>query len=129
MQTEPHYDNLMDELHRFFEGRLTAAVNAGISETQLIIDPGIGFGKSMSHNYTILTRLRELLGFGRPVLVGVSRKSLLKNEQGEAPADRLEESVTAGTVAVMNGASMLRVHDVKSAVKSRAVLRRTLSVA
>ncbi|MCH7575201.1 MAG: dihydropteroate synthase [Candidatus Marinimicrobia bacterium] len=126
MQDQPHYDNLMDELHRFFEDRLSAAVKAGISESQLIIDPGIGFGKSMIHNYIILNRLRELLSFGRPVLVGVSRKSLLKNKLGESPADRLEETITAQTVAVMNGATVLRVHEVLPAVKSRAILQRTL---
>lgn len=126
MQNEPHYDNLMDELHRFFEDRISAALKAGVSESQLIIDPGIGFGKSMIHNYIILNRLRELLSFGRPVLVGVSRKSLLKNKLGKAPADRLEETITAQTVAVMNGATVLRVHDVLPAVKSRAILQRTL---
>ena len=129
MQNEPHYDNLMDELHRFFEDRLSAAVKAGISESRLIIDPGIGFGKSMSHNYVILKRLRELLSFGRPVLVGLSRKSLLKNDLGKLPTDRLEESVTAQTVAVMNGATMLRVHDLLPAVKSRAIMRRTWGTA
>ena len=123
MQDSPHYDLLMDELHRFFEERLVVAVKAGIDERQLILDPGIGFGKRRSDNYEILRRLREFRIFGRPVLVGVSRKSFLQNPLGETPQERLEESVTAGAIAMANGADILRVHDVLPALKSRAVFQ------
>ncbi len=124
MQQDPHYDYLMDELHRFFDERLTRAVKAGVKEEQLILDPGIGFGKRREDNYEILRRLGELRVFGRPVMVGVSRKSFLQSELGKTPRDRLEESVAAGTIAMMNGADILRVHDVVPALKSRVVFQR-----
>lgn len=123
MQQKPHYDHLMDELHRFFDERLNQAVKVGVAEEQIIIDPGIGFGKRREDNYEILRRLGELRSFGRPLLVGVSRKSFLQNELGETPQERLEESIAAGTIAMVNGAAMLRVHDVRPALKSRTVVR------
>lgn len=123
MQQKPHYDHLMDELHRFFDERLNQAVKVGVAEEQIIIDPGIGFGKRREDNYEILRRLGELRSFGRPLLVGVSRKSFLQNELGETPQERLEESIAAGTIAMVNGAAMLRVHDVRPALKSRSVVR------
>ena len=89
----------------------------------MILDPGIGFGKRRSDNYEILRRLREFKIFGRPVMVGVSRKSFLQNPLGETPHDRLEESIAAGTIAMANGADILRVHDVLPALKSRAVFQ------
>lgn len=123
MQDQPHYDLLMDELHRFFDERLSAAVKAGIDEGQIILDPGIGFGKRRADNYEILRRLREFKGFGRPLLVGASRKSFLNNPLGETPPERLEESIAAGTIAMVNGADILRVHDVLPALKARAVFQ------
>ncbi|MCH7520724.1 MAG: dihydropteroate synthase [Candidatus Marinimicrobia bacterium] len=123
MQHNPHYEHLMDELHRFFDERLNQAVQAGVAEEQMILDPGIGFGKRREDSYEILRRLGELRSFGRPLLVGVSRKSFLQNELGETPQERLEESIAAGTIAMVNGAAMLRVHDVRPALKSRAVVR------
>ena len=129
MQDDPHYDVLMDELHRFFDERLEAAVAIGIQEHQILLDPGIGFGKRREDNYLILRRLRELLVFGRPLVVGVSRKSLLASERGLRPQQRLEETITAGTAAMLNGAHVLRVHDVQAAVKSRIIGRRVLGLA
>ncbi len=126
MQVEPRYDNLMDDLHRFFDERMEACALAGVKEGQLILDPGIGFGKTMAHNYEILRRLRELETFGRPLLIGASRKSLLANKFGETPDQRLEESIAVGTIAMMNGVHILRVHDVKPAIKSRVVVQRSL---
>ena len=123
MQHNPHYEHLMDELHRFFDERLNQAVQAGVAEEQMILDPGIGFGKRREDSYEILRRLGELRSFGRPLLVGVSRKSFLQNELGETPQERLEESIAAGTIAMVNGAAMLRVHDVRPALKARAVVR------
>ncbi|UCH62198.1 MAG: dihydropteroate synthase [Fidelibacterota bacterium] len=126
MQQNPHYDYLMDELHGFFDERLTQAAKAGVKEEQIILDPGIGFGKRRGDNYEILRRLGELRIFGRPVAVGVSRKSFLQSELGEMPRDRLEESIAAGTIAMVNGADILRVHDVVPALKSRIVSRRLM---
>lgn len=126
MQEAPAYDNLMDDLHRFFDERLAAATGAGVPEENIILDPGIGFGKRLADNYEILRRLPELLIFGRPILVGVSRKSFLQNLAGDKPRERLPESITAGTLAMANGAALLRVHDVEPAVKSRTIVRRLL---
>jgi len=129
MQDEPHYDNLMDELHRFFDERMAAAAEAGIKESQIILDPGIGFGKRRADNYEIVRRLRELRIFGRPLLVGTSRKSFLENELGREPKDRLEETITAGALAMANGADILRVHDITPAMKSRTIVQRVLDTA
>lgn len=126
MQQNPHYDYLMDELHRFFDEHMARAVKAGVREEQIILDPGIGFGKRRDDNYEILRRLRELRVFGRPVLVGASRKSFLQSELGGTPRERLEESIAAGTIAMMNGADILRVHDVVPALKSRIVFQRLM---
>lgn len=124
MQANPRYDNLMDEMHRFFHTRLEAATKAGAAETQIILDPGIGFGKRKEDNYEILRRLRELRIFGCPVLIGVSRKSLLLSDLGPIPQERLEETIAAGTLAMANGADIIRVHDVIPAVKSRMIIQR-----
>lgn len=126
MQQDPHYDHLMDELHRFFDERLALAVGVGVGEEQIILDPGLGFGKRREDNYEILRRLWELRVFDRPVMVGTSRKSFLNNDLGPTPEERLEESIAAGTIAMMNGADILRVHDVIPALKSRVVFRRLI---
>jgi len=124
MQDQPRYDHLMDELHRFFDERIDAAVQAGIKESNLIIDPGIGFGKRREDNFEILRRLKELTIFRRPILVGASRKSLLRNPLGETPRERLEETIAAHTIAMANGANIIRVHDIVPALKSRVVVQR-----
>ena len=129
MQTKPYYSLLMDDLHSFFDERLALAVKSGIKEEQIIIDPGIGFGKRREDNYAILRRLRELRVFGRPILVGASRKSFLQSDLGRTPQERLEESIAAGTIAMSNGADILRVHDVLPAVKSRLVVQRLVGQA
>ena len=123
MQEAPQYQLLMDELHRFFDDRMAQALRAGIKEEQMILDPGIGFGKGLEDNFVILRRLPELRVFGRPLMVGVSRKSFLQSEVGPTPEDRLEQSIAAGTVAMFNGADILRVHDVGPAVRSRVVVQ------
>ncbi|MFC1618692.1 dihydropteroate synthase [Candidatus Neomarinimicrobiota bacterium] len=126
MQENPHYDNLLDEMHRFFNERIKSAVEAGIAEENIILDPGIGFGKRKSDNYEILRRLGEFRIFGHPIMVGVSRKSLLMNELGATPQERLEETIAAGTIAMANGADIIRVHDIIPALKSRTIIQRVL---
>lgn len=129
MQQNPHYSNLMDEVHRFFDESIARAVRAGVKEEQIIIDPGIGFGKRKEDNYEILQRLQELRAFNRPIMVGASRKSFLQSDLGNTPQERLEETIAAGTIAMMNGADILRVHDVIPAVKSRIVFQRLMKLA
>jgi dihydropteroate synthase len=113
MQKEPRYADVVQELKHFFEERLGFAVRHGVHEERLILDPGIGFGKSLEHNLEILRRLKEFLSFGRPILVGLSRKSFIGKLLGDVPPEeRLEGSIAAALWAVQEGASGVRVHDV-----------------
>ncbi|MBM3316038.1 dihydropteroate synthase, partial [candidate division WOR-3 bacterium] len=99
-------------------------VRAGISRARMVVDPGIGFGKTAAHNYEILRRLGELRSLGLPVLVGPSRKSFIGAALGTGPEERLEGTLAAGVLAAGNGADFLRVHDVRAAVRALAVADR-----
>jgi dihydropteroate synthase len=116
MQHNPTYARLMDELEAFFEERLNAATRAGIAEDKIVLDPGIGFGKKLEHNVTLLKNLSRLQRFGRPVLVGVSRKSfigrLMAGENSLPPENRLEGTLAATLWAIEQGAQGVRAHDV-----------------
>jgi len=119
MQREPRYDDVASEVAAFLEERLAFAVTAGIPEERICLDPGIGFGKTVEHNLELVRRLVVLLGLGRPVLVGFSRKSSLTKLTGSD--DLLGASVAAGLAAFDHGASILRVHDVKPTVDALTV--------
>jgi len=113
MQQNPSYENLMDELYQYFDERLQMASSTGISAEQIVIDPGLGFGKRIQDNYEILRRLEELRGLGCPILVGPSRKSFI-GKVLDLPVDqRLEGTAAAVALSVANGAHIVRVHDVK----------------
>ncbi len=112
MQRKPVYDDVVGEVSGFLQARLAAASRAGISAERVVLDPGIGFGKSVEHNLDLLRRQRELLVLGRPLLVGWSRKSPLGAVTGRDVGDRLTASVAAALAAVQNGAKVIRVHDV-----------------
>jgi dihydropteroate synthase len=121
MQQDPQYRDVVAEIIRFLRGRLAACAAAGIRKAQVMIDPGIGFGKTLEHNLAILQRLDELTALNRPLVVGVSRKSFLGLLTGEkAPERRVAASVAAGLLAAWKGAAILRVHDV---AEHRAALR------
>jgi dihydropteroate synthase len=123
MQLDPRYDDVVSEVAAFLEGRLAFAVAAGIPEERICLDPGIGFGKTVEHNLELLRRLDELAALGRPVLVGVSRKSTLGRLLGddEARTGTTAASVAAAVLAFERGASILRVHDVREHVEALAV--------
>jgi len=112
MQANPTYENLLDELQLYFERQIELAQRAGIAENRIIIDPGLGFGKRLADNYEIIRRLPELHGLGCPILVGPSRKSFIGKPLDLPPEQRLEGTAAAVTAAVMNGAHIVRVHDV-----------------
>jgi dihydropteroate synthase len=112
MQAHPAYENLLDELYLYFERQIAAARHAGIDDNRMIIDPGIGFGKRVQDNYEIIRRLPELRGLGCPILVGPSRKSFVGKALNLPPEQRLEGTAAAVAAAVMNGAHIVRVHDV-----------------
>jgi dihydropteroate synthase len=122
MQQNPRYDDIVEDVGRFMEGRISAAVKAGVDMEQIIIDPGLGFGKTVEHNMELIARLRELRRLGRPVLAGHSRKSFIGRLTGVGPAElRIAGTITVGTMLIANGADMLRVHDVREAVESAKV--------
>jgi dihydropteroate synthase len=111
------------EVSEFLQARLSAASKAGISAERVVLDPGIGFGKSVEHNLELLQRQRELLALGRPLLVGWSRKSTLGAVTGRDVGDRLTASVAAALAAVQNGAKVIRVHDVAATSDALRVWR------
>ena len=112
MQREPHYEDVVAEVAAFLESRVAVATNAGIRADRIVIDPGFGFGKTLGHNFTLLRRLEDLRVIGRPVLAGLSRKSMLGAVTGRAVDDRTAASLAAAILAVERGARIVRVHDV-----------------
>lgn len=121
MQQRPHYDDVLAELDAFFDERIAACAAAGIEASRLVLDPGFGFGKSLAHNVTLLAQLAHFRDRA-PLLVGMSRKSMLGLLLGGAPVDqRLHAGLAAAVIAVMNGASIVRVHDVKATADALAV--------
>jgi len=121
MQQDVDYVDVVVEVREFLAERVAAAKNAGIEE--IVIDPGIGFGKSASQNFELLQRLREFESVGVPILIGPSRKSFLSSLRSQLPVDRhLEGTIAACCAGVMNGASIVRVHDVKAVKKAIEVI-------
>ena len=123
MQVAPHYDDVVSDVLAFLEARIAFAVERGILEERICVDPGIGFGKTPDQNLELLRRLDELGTLGRPVLVGVSRKSTLGRITGDATATTgtLAGSLAAAVAAFERGASMIRAHDVYETVEALAV--------
>ena len=114
MQLNPHYEDLLGDIKSYFQQRINACEEAGISRERLLLDPGFGFGKTLEHNLRLLNRLAGLTALGLPMLVGISRKSMLGKILDDAPVDeRLYASLAAAVMAFERGASILRVHDVK----------------
>jgi dihydropteroate synthase len=122
MQDQPEYDNVIDEVFSFLKARKTACVEAGIRAENIIIDPGFGFGKSLDHNLALLNHLSDFKGLDCPILVGMSRKSMIgKLVMGDAPAQRVAGSIAAHTIAWMNGAQIVRAHDVPETMQALRV--------
>ena len=112
MQREPRYDDVVREVSTFLRERVDALGLAGVASERIVVDPGFGFGKSTAHNYTLLHDLRALTRIGRPVLVGISRKSMLGTATGRQVGERAAASIAAAVLAVERGAGIVRVHDV-----------------
>lgn len=121
MQVNPHYQDIVADVKDFLRQRIEAAEAAGISSHRLVIDPGFGFGKTVQHNLVLLNHLSELTTLGVPVLAGLSRKSMLGAITGSDVGQRLHESVAAALLAVIKGAKIVRVHDVKATKAALAV--------
>jgi dihydropteroate synthase len=124
MQNNPLYRNVVTDVLDYLDKRLSAAESAGLNKTQLLIDPGFGFGKSYEHNYELLQRLDELQTLGVPVLAGLSRKTMIGQACGQTlPAERVLGSVAGAVACAMKGAAILRVHDVMETVEALKVVR------
>lgn len=121
MQENPVYDDVIDDVKAFLAERLRVAVDAGVAEERVWLDPGIGFGKTLEHNLVLLRRLGELCELGRPLVVGTSRKSFIGKIDGSAVGDRLGGTIASSVVAAIEGADVLRVHDVAETAQAIAV--------
>ena len=118
MQNNPTYDHLITEIKDYLSSRVKCAINAGIDKKNIIIDPGIGFGKSVEHNFEIINNLDSFVDLGFPVLLGASRKSFIGLTLNVEEKDRLEGSIAANVIGLQKGAKIFRVHDVLAAKKS-----------
>jgi dihydropteroate synthase len=118
MQKNPSYKNVVQEVKEFLEESVKISESAGISPDQIAIDPGIGFGKNQKHNLEILNNLEMFIELGRPILIGVSRKSFIGNILKSPPEGRLEGSLAASVIGVTKGVSIVRTHDVKETRKA-----------
>lgn len=121
MQDEPRYDDVVREVRTFLADRVASAAAGAIPVESLAVDPGIGFGKTLEHNLALLRRLREIADLGRPVVIGVSRKSFLGGLGGGGTDDRLPGSLAAAALAVAGGACVVRAHDVLETVRAMRV--------
>lgn len=125
MQTAPRYDDLMKEIFLYFAGKVQKLRDKGVND--LILDPGFGFGKNLGHNYELLRYLDEFRIFELPLLVGISRKSMIYRLLGGTPEEALNGTTVLNTIALMKGANILRVHDVKEAVEAVKIVCKTVN--
>lgn len=127
MQADPRYDDVVDDVRAFLATRAEVAVAAGVAPARIVVDPGIGFGKTVEHNLVLLDRLDELVALGFPVLIGTSRKSFLGTIAGRDTADRLPGTIATNVLALERGASIFRVHDVAAVRDALEVAAATLA--
>ena len=127
MQQDPHYDDVVDDVRAFLEQRMAAAVDAGVAEERIQLDPGIGFGKTLEHNLELLRRLDELAALDRPLVVGTSRKSFLGRITGRGVTERVPATVATSVIAYERGARVFRVHDVAATADALAVAAATFA--
>ena len=128
MQANPTYENLIPEIVDFLRSAMNRGVEGGISKDMLIVDPGIGFGKTVEHNLEILARLRELKVLGCPILIGTSRKSVIGKTLDLPVEERLEGTAATVALSIANGADIIRIHDVKPAVDMIRVINAVRAV-
>jgi dihydropteroate synthase len=127
MQADPRYDDVVSEVKAFLEERLAFAVGEGVAEERIWLDPGIGFGKTIAHNLSLLRRLDEIVAIGRPVVVGTSRKSFLGKLTGRPEQEREAGTIATNVIAYERGASIFRVHDVRGTADALKVAAATVS--
>jgi dihydropteroate synthase len=127
MQRDPHYHDVVSEVKAFLEQRMAFAIGQGIQERRILLDPGIGFGKTLAHNLELVRRLDELVALGRPVVIGTSRKSFLGRISGRDVDDRVAGTIATNVLAYERGARVFRVHDVGPVHDALAVTAATVS--
>jgi dihydropteroate synthase len=127
MQSDPRYDDVVSDVKAFLEERLAFAVDEGVREERVWLDPGIGFGKTIEHNLELLRRLDEIVALGRPVVVGASRKSFLGRLTGRPERERDAATIATNVMAFERGASIFRVHEVRGTVDALKVATATVA--
>ena len=127
MQKNPNYFDLIKEIKSFFSKQIEFAIKNGINRKNIILDPGIGFGKGLNDNFEIIGKLDQICDMGYPVLVGPSRKSFIGEVLNLSVNERLEGSLAAANACLMNGAKMIRVHDVNETKKSLSIIEKIIA--
>jgi dihydropteroate synthase len=127
MQDDPRYDDVVNDIKAFLEERMSFAIEHGVPEQKIMLDPGIGFGKTVQHNLELLRRLGELVELGRPVVIGTSRKSFLGKITGREVDDRVAATIATNVLAYERGARVFRVHDVAPVRDALAVTAATVT--
>lgn len=122
MQLEPHYVDVVGEVKQFLMDRMNLTIAHGIAKNRILLDPGFGFGKTRAHNIALIQHLDELTVIGQPLLVGLSRKSVLGSIAGVDEGQRLYASIAASVISAMKGAKIIRVHDVKATIDALKVV-------
>lgn len=125
MQQAPVYENILSEVDTYFAQQIARCEAAGIKKERLILDPGFGFGKNLSHNYELLAHLGDFHHFGLPLLVGMSRKSMIGQLLNVGPSQRLTGSLSCAVIAAIQGAQIIRAHDVKETAEAMRVVEAT----
>jgi len=128
MQLNPKYKDIVNEILDFFKMKIKIAIQSGINRSMIILDPGIGFGKTVEHNFELLSRLNEFNVLELPIMIGPSRKSFIGITLDLPPEDRVEGTAAAVSAGVMNGASIVRVHDVKSMKRVVRIIEKVRNV-
>ncbi|MCD6113500.1 MAG: dihydropteroate synthase [Bacteroidales bacterium] len=121
MQKNPVYNNVVEDIYNYFSKKIAELNNLGFNK--IILDPGFGFGKTVQHNYKLLKELKYFKKLNLPILVGISRKSMINKVLGTTPAEALNGTTVLNTIALMNGANILRVHDVKEAKEAVKIIK------
>ena len=127
MQINPIYDDLINDINSFFKKQIIFAQSNGIVRDNIILDPGIGFGKTFNHNLTIINNLKDLCNLGHPIMVGTSRKAFIGDILDVPPIKRVEGTIASVVASVINGANIVRVHDVKEIKKAIMVIEKILA--
>ena len=126
MQLNPLYVNIINDLITFFKSKISIAKEAGVSNNMIILDPGIGFGKRVDDNFEIIRELKQICNMGYPVLLGTSRKSFIGDTLGLPINDRLEGTLASVAIGVLNGAKILRVHDIIEVRRTVTIVERII---